>query len=185
MLASLTMNGATAASKGVELQLQALLPKGWAVLSSYGYANARLTQDVPGLVTDASGSHTAFSGDRLPGSPQHTGSLVLQYSRPLPKDYSLRADYGITYTGDVYTKAGLRASGEKLGGYALHEASVGLEKGRWQVSLYGENLFNKYAYTATTADRSYLGVVGDFTTRRYQHWIIRPRQVGLELSARF
>ncbi|MGH8236228.1 MAG: TonB-dependent receptor, partial [Steroidobacteraceae bacterium] len=182
---AITVNGATAVSKGLELQFQAVLPQDLTLLGSYSYSDAQLTRDVPGLVTDNFGPHDALDGDRLPGSPQHTGSLVLQYSRPIRGDYTLRADYAVTYTGDVITKAGLRANGEKLGGYALHQASIGLGTDRWRAALYADNLFDKYAYTGTTLDPTYLKTVDEFTLRRYQHWVIRPRQVGLQLNISF
>jgi iron complex outermembrane recepter protein len=181
----ITGNGAEAESKGVELQFQAALSSNLALMGAYTYNEAVLSRDVPGLVIDAGGRYDAFDGDRLPGSPEQQGSLMLQYSLPLHSGYELRADYGITAMSDVYTKVGMRGKGERLPGYALHQASIGVTKDNWQATLYAENLFDKYAYTAAVADKSYPNDISGLVLRRYHHTVIRPRQVGLELSMRF
>jgi len=196
----ITGNGAKATSQGVELQVQALLPAGFSLMASYAYNDAQLTEDVPGLVLDLTNSgrfdsfgnpikvtrlNDAFDGDRLPGSPQHTGSLTLQYSRQLANGYGFDASYGIAANSDVITTVGKRGSGETLGGYALHSASVGIGKDRWRATLYADNLFDKYAYTSVTTDVSRVQVVNNFTVRRYEHSVLRPRQIGLELNVSF
>lgn len=179
------VNGSRAASKGIELQFQAVLPRQFKVMGNYTYNDARLTERAPGLVSDFNGTVDGESGDRLPGSPQHMGSLLLQYARTLPGGYALDADYGVSAISNQFTKIGLRASGEKLAGYTVHEASVGLTKDNWRVSLFGENLFNKYAFTGTDGDRSELLTINGFVDRGYFHSVLRPRQIGLELSAHF
>ncbi len=188
----ITGNGATASSKGVELQFQALLQQHWNLMGNYSYSNAKLTENVPNLVIDFNSFagapnklHEAFDGDRLPGSPQQTASLRLQYVRLVANGYAFNADYGITYTGNVYTTVGLRGAGEVLGGYVLNQASIGVSKNNWRVRLYADNLFDKYAYTSTVADASTVGVINGFVDRRYEHSVIRPRQIGLELSTSF
>jgi len=188
----ITGNGAAASSQGVELQFQALLQQHWTLMGSYAYSNAKLTENVPNLVVDFNSNaqapnklHEAFSGDRLPGSPQQTASLRLLYSTPMAGGYTLNADYGATYTGNVYTTVGLRGFGEVLGGYVLNQASIGVSKNNWRARLYADNLFDKYAYTSTVADASASGVINGFVDRRYEHSVIRPRQIGLELSASF
>jgi outer membrane receptor protein involved in Fe transport len=125
------------------------------------------------------------AGDRLPAVPKHKASLGIDYTRDIFSDYSLDLNYNVTSQSSVLTKVGGRAGGERLGGYTVSNASVGIGKDNWQVSLYGLNLFNKYAYTAVSEDTTYIFKSGDFDTRYYSRTIIRPREVGLEFRYDF
>jgi outer membrane receptor protein involved in Fe transport len=98
--------------------------------------------------------------------------------------------------GNVLTKAGSRAFGEPLGGYAVHFASAALDTDAWTLRLYAENLFNKYAETGVRSDRSLIGdIFGDadgdgvddhsYRLRRYYHSVLTPMQVGLTFTYRF
>ena len=71
----------------------------------------------------------AFDGDRLAGTPEQQGTLLLDYQRPLANGWTFNANYSLTAVSDVYTKVGLRNNGEVLPGYAIHGAAVGLSSG--------------------------------------------------------
>jgi len=178
---NITINGSRAVSKGVELQFQGRLPHHFSLMGNYTFNDARLAELAPGVVNGADG----LSGDRLPGSPRHMGSVRLKYVRPWAGGYLLNADYGISTISNTFSKIGLRANGEKLPGYTLHEASVGLEKDRWRASLFVENLFNKFAFTGVSRDPSDLREVNGFLLRNYTHSVLRPREIGLELGMTF
>src|SRR5690606_5269072 len=122
---------------------QSRLTDSWTVSSSYSYANAKLTSDAPELVDGAD----AFSGDRLSGTPEHKGSFYLSHYRPLANGWALDAGYGLTFTSDVLTKVGSRNDGETLGGYTLHNLSIGLSRESWSATLFAENLTDKFAET--------------------------------------
>jgi outer membrane receptor protein involved in Fe transport len=210
----ITTNGAKAVSKGVELSLQGVLPHGFGVTANYTYTNAKLTQDVKGLVDDAntlSGSidgcnpakaayatigscpGDALSGDRLPGSPEHKGAVYASWTHALPNDAIFRLDYGVAVQSNVFTKVGNRASGEALGGFSTHQMALSFEKDNWTVGVFGQNIWNTYAATAVTQDKSFNytvlgGTAADptaFALRRYARTIIRPREVGLEFRMKF
>lgn len=183
--AGITVNGSKAVSKGVELQFHALLPHHFAVTGNYTYNDARLTERAPGLISDAYGRYDGEPGDRLPGSPLQMGSLLLEYSYALSGGYLLDADYGISANSNQFTKIGLRGSGEKVAGFATHAASIGVGKDKWRVTLFAENLTNKYAYTGTDSDISYVRIINGFTVRDYFHSVLRPREIGLEFSTHF
>jgi iron complex outermembrane recepter protein len=136
----------------------------------------------------------ARDGDRLPGTPKHKGSIYLGWTRDFANDYQLRANYGISAQGDVFTKVGNRASGEALAGYATHSFNIGVEKGNWMVSLFGENIFDKYAETAVTNDSSFVfdahggsaaNPTTSFAVRRYNKTIIRPQVFGVDFRMKF
>jgi iron complex outermembrane receptor protein len=129
-------------------------------------------------------------GDRLPGSAEHKGSIYLGWTRDFAGDYTLKANYGISAQGDVFTKVGNRASGEALAGYAIHSFNIGIERGNWMVSLFGENIFDKYGETSVTNDRSFVytaeGSDGTaFAVRRYNKTIIRPQVFGVDFRMKF
>jgi iron complex outermembrane recepter protein len=134
-----------------------------------------------------------LDGDRLPGSAEHKGSIYLGWSRDFGVDSSFRANYGISAQGDVFTKVGNRASGEALAGFATHSFSIGIKKGNWMVSLFGENIWDKYGETAVTNDQSFVYDAVDgatasdpsFAVRRYNKTIIRPQVFGLDFRMKF
>ena len=182
---NITINGSRALSKGVELQFQGQLPQHFSLMGTYTFNDAKLTERAPGVISDFNGTYDGGSGDRLPGSPRHMGRILLQYARALSGGYSLDAGYGINAISNSFSTIGLRGSGEKLPGYTLHEASVGLEKNRWHASLYAKNLFNKYAFTGVGHDTSYLTTINGFILRDYVHSVLRPREIGVELRMAF
>jgi iron complex outermembrane recepter protein len=182
---SITVNGSRAVSKGVELQFQGQLPHHFSMMGTYTFNDAKLTAHAPGIIGDFNGNYDGEAGDRLPGSPRHMGSLLLQYERELPNGYALDANYGVNAISNSFSTIGLRGSGEKLPGYTVHEAAIGLEKDGWHASLYAKNLLNKYAFTGVGHDPSYLTSINGFALRDYNHSLLRPREVGVELRVSF
>jgi outer membrane receptor protein involved in Fe transport len=179
------VNGGRALSQGIETQFQAALPYRFSLIGNYSYNDAKMAALAPGLISDLNGRYDALRGDRLPDSPQHMGSLNLQYARSLPADYLLSADYGISAQSNIYSTIGLRGSGEKIPGYIEHETSVGLSKNGWHASLFAENLFNKYAFTGVDINASYLRSYSGIASRQYFHSVLRPRRIGAEIRVDF
>ena len=182
---SITVNGSRAVSKGVELQFQGQLPYHFSMMGTYTFNDAKLTERAPGIIGDFNGNYDGEAGDRLPGSPRHMGSILLQYARELPNGYALDANYGVNAISNSFSTIGLHGSGEKLPGYTVHEASIGLERDRWHAALYAKNLLNKYAFTGVGHDPSYLTSINGFVLRDYNHSLLRPREVGVELRVSF
>src|SRR5690606_24662195 len=127
------------------------------------------------------------AGDRLSGTPEHSGSFYANYNRPLPNGMTLDAGYGFTFTSDVYTRVGLRADGEVLGGYTVHSAALSLSKDNWTATLFADNLTDKLAETSVRLSPAYIGTSpnGAFDMRRYFRDVLRPRSVGVEFRYRF
>jgi outer membrane receptor protein involved in Fe transport len=130
----------------------------------------------------------AFSGDRLPGSPEQQVSLGLTYSTEIFDDKLLDVNYGLTYQSDIYSKVGLRDFGEKLPGYALSNISARLSGDEWSVTLYVDNMFDKYAYTSVRENSGYITNEVTNTSeiqRKYGHYLLTPRKVGLRFDYMF
>lgn len=194
----ITINGDSAESTGLELEINWQITDSLRARGGYSYTTAELSADAPLL-----GEGTARKGDRLPGTPEHQGSLFFDYNRSLNAELDLIASYGFTTQSDVFTQlgsgssccrpdpvdpAGRPGAGEKLGGYTVHYASVGLAGDRWEATLYADNLFDKQAVTGVRTDESYIGRAGftaDYALRRYFNYVLTPRIVGLDLRYRF
>ncbi|HEX4871143.1 MAG TPA: TonB-dependent receptor [Nevskiaceae bacterium] len=190
----ITVNGAEARSTGFDLAAQAQLSERWDLAMNYAFNEAALSKDSPGVVDN----EIARKGDRLPASPEQLLNLRLGYQRPLDNGWTLRADYSVRATGDVYTRVGLRDNGEALPAYTLHFLSAGLSRGPLAVRLYADNLFDAYAETGVRGDRGPASsrlIPGDadgdgtddhaFQLRRYYKDVIEPLRVGLSLRYQF
>lgn len=177
----ITVNGGKAVSKGFEIATRAIVNDSLSLSGTWAYVDAKLTQDAPGLVDGAD----AFDGDRLSGTPKHAVSATLDYYFPLGSDYDLDFNYGMTYISGVYTKVGLRNSGQVLAGFAVHNASLTLSKDDWEVSLYADNLFDEFAVTSVRQSLAFVRDVNGVTLRRYFENVIRPREIGIEARYRF
>jgi len=188
----ITSNAASAESKGIEISSRAMLSDSLIAYATYAYTQAKLTEDaqylfgVPDDLEDT--SFDAFSGDRLPGSPEQQVSIGLTYRTEILDDKLLDVNYGLTYQSDIYTKVGLRDFGEKLPGYALSNMSARVSGDEWSVTLYVDNMFDKYAYTSV---RQNAGMITDGVTngvdiqRNYGHFLLTPRKVGLRFDYMF
>jgi iron complex outermembrane receptor protein len=195
----IVFNANSAESKGGEVSFDLELTDRLSLQGSYAYAHAVLTSDAPARLntivppgfSGTTQSVDAKDGDRLPGSPEHQGSLHLIYSTAVSGDLTLHFDYGVTAISSILTKVGSRAGGEELGGFALHSLSVALKAdSTWSAMLYAENLFDRYAETGVRATNLYAQTVfnanGDpVTVRSYSRDVVRPRQIGLRVNYKF
>lgn len=186
----ITVNGARAKSQGVELSAVGLLSRYWRINATYTYNQAELTKFSPGIAGDGV---DAFSGDRLPGSPEQQANLLVSYTRPVSKGLTGIATYGVRAVGDRLTKVGERNSGESLPGYVVHRAALSIGDKTWNARLYGENLFNRYVETSVRSDTSHIESLGTadtdngdgFKNRRYYKTTLEPLRVGLSFSYNF
>ena len=193
-IVGITVNGGKGKAEGFEGSFQLRPLDGLSIQGTYSFNNARLTEDVVGLipVNDPPGTYpsnparlTALKGDRLPGSTRHSGSLGVSYTKPLLGG-DVTADWTATYRGDVVTRLGWdRAYGDKLDGFILHRASLSWQNDTFTIGLYGNNIFNKYAVTAISNDRSRIGVNDGVRLRYFRRTVITPRTVGLEFRIKY
>ena len=207
----ITVNAGSAKSKGVELYTQFVVDESLKLYATYAYTKAELTADAPYLfqvikddpeedadVYDLYGQeivdyYSGKSGDRLPGSPETQFSFGAKYSTEVLQDKLLDVTYGLTYQSDIISKVGLRADGETLPGYALSNLNARLSDENWSVTLYIDNLFDKYAFTSVRRDKGDIGLAhysqqnanGTSIMRNYGHYLLRPRTIGLKFEYSF
>jgi iron complex outermembrane recepter protein len=175
----ITVNGGKAETKGLELSLQSH-GQNWTFSGTYARNQARLTSLASGIVDGEDGE----PGDRLAGTPEEQASFYAAYHRPLRNGFELNAGYGLSYSGNVITKVGLRSDGETLGGYTVHSLSAGIGHERWSANVFIDNLTDKFAETGVRLDPSYIRAVNGFDLRRYFRNVIRPRTIGIEFRYR-
>ena len=199
----ITSNAGTAKATGIEISSRVIFSDNLKAYATYAFTKAELTSNAPYLfkVLDddqlAAGVPQSFydgkDGDRLPGSPEQQFSLGVTYSTEVLDGKSLDINYGLTYQSDVFSKVGLRADGEILPGYALSNMSAKISDDNWSVTLYVDNMFDKYAFSSVRRDRGDIGLAkyssmnsNDASIQRnYGHYIVTPRKIGLRFDYMF
>ncbi|WP_353218386.1 TonB-dependent receptor [Sandarakinorhabdus sp.] len=186
----ITVNGGTARSRGFDFSFNAQVSDRFTLRGNYSYLDAKLTSGVDDLLQIRT-SKTAsvrpkfsnidvLAGDRLPGSTRHSGSLSANYVLPTGDNETV-FNWTATYTGDILTRVGGRGFGETLPGYLTNRASITYRADKYEVSLFANNMFNKYAVTAVSNDLSRAGFVnGGVISRFYGRSVLTPRVMGIE-----
>ncbi|MCX7283180.1 MAG: TonB-dependent receptor [Novosphingobium sp.] len=193
-IAGITANGGSATSKGIEATFMARPADGVTITGSYSYNDAKLTQDVIGLLTIRNQNLRArpknirvdvLSGDRLPGTARHTASLGMTYDVPVGADAIVSTNFTTTYQGEVLSRVGARAGGEVIPDYMISRASIGYRRDKYEVRIYADNLFNQYAISSVGEDRSRRIINDGIVSRYYSNSVIGPRKIGIEYFLKF
>ena len=195
---AITLNAGAANSKGFEFSARAMITDSIIAYATYSFAKAELTEDSPALFgtqdnSDYQSFYDGSDGDRLPGAPEQQISFGLNYETEILEDKILNINYGLTAQSDVYTKVGLKDDGEILPGFALSNLSAKLSDDSWSVTLYVDNLFDKYAFTSVRRDKTWNGqakFAGNNKAlpelqRVYGHYTTKPRTIGLRFNYNF
>ncbi|WP_353230054.1 TonB-dependent receptor [Novosphingobium sp.] len=185
----ITVNGSKAVSKGIEMTFAAKPTDGLTISGNYSYNDAHLTANVPNLIHYGHGGKTstdALAGGRLPGSAKHSGTLAVDYDVPVGMN-RLNFNMSATYNGDVFTRPGNQGFGQKLPAYVTSRGSIGYKfvDQDFEVKLYADNLFNKYAVTGVGNNLSNRIIDNGFASRFYTQSVLTPRRAGIELTKTF
>ncbi len=182
----ITSNGGKAVSQGFEFSGSLKVTPEIVLQGTYAYTDAHLTEDVTGLVVSQGVKYDAFSGDRLPGSTKNSGSAQITYTKPIGDKQDIEFNWATTYKGDIYSRVGLRGFGEKIPGYITHRVSVTYHNDRFEISLFADNIFDKYAVTAISNDiSSFNQVRSGVTERYYASGVLTPRRAGFEFRIHY
>ena len=154
-VAAVIRNAAEVRTRGLEIEVEALILEGWSVTASAGLLDAEFV-DFPGGSTDEAGQPINLKGNTVGGAPDKSFNLATQYNLPLESlnaEALFRIDYA--YFGEKFSdgnnineKVRILADGTVLDDYLYSEnsqrlnARVGLMAvdGGWSVSLWGRNL---------------------------------------------
>jgi iron complex outermembrane recepter protein len=193
-----------ARSTGVELEFSARPNESFDFSVSGTFNSSKLSSSLTS--TDASGNTSIVSGiedgNRLPTVPQAQIAAAATYHKPIAQGLGYLTGT-LQYTGSRFTQIGdqdaafgtvnlnsfgantiggpLSASSfsfdPELPSYTIANLRVGLLRGRWDVSVYGNNLFDERALLSLDQERGTRARVGFLTNQ--------PRTVGVTARVNF
>ncbi|HAR37590.1 MAG TPA: TonB-dependent receptor, partial [Porphyromonadaceae bacterium] len=141
-------NAGSSVSKGAEISLKAIPSPSASFTLSYGFTHATFSRYTYSSEAD-------YTGNYLPFVPRHTLSAGGDFTVPFRSAFSDRLRLQANYTGmgEMYWHENNRV---KQPFYGLLNASVGVEKGRLNLTLWTKNIMNS----------SYLGYYFEASGRR-------------------
>lgn len=165
-----TDNIGAARSDGIELQVNWQITDALRVDVGGSWIQAELTKDAPAI--------NAFTGNRLPGSPEYNANLGLQYEFSLANHNGfLRVDS--VYVGDYYGAVQTPPAGSiPAGDYVKVDASVRVGLGDFDITVFVRNLTNEDAFT-------FRGGSNPAAANPFRGYLLRPRTVGIQLGYNF
>jgi len=179
------INGAKARSKGVELEASGPIGGGFSFSAGYALADAKFTKSFCFPVGDGGGGLlpcgiSGTKGNRLPGSPKHSGAVNINYETDISADDKFDATLNINYRGSVENNLPGAVGTYLHPDYWLVNASASWTHGPLRFSLFAENLFDKRATLGV--ERRTTPVVPGLLDRET---IISPRSVGAKVQFNF
>ena len=174
-------NGSSATSEGFEFTATMRPTDGLAVSVNGAYTAARLDEDAPALVG-------GLKGDRLPFTPKYAVSVNGDYDWAIGAESEAFLGGSLRFlskqAGDF--DADYRAANDRqrqIPSYVTLDLRAGIDFGRFGIEAYVHNLTDADGRTSTgvlTANGLPLNPNGAITTG-----VIRPRTIGLSLSAEY
>ncbi|WP_088182566.1 hypothetical protein [Sphingobium sp. Z007] len=91
-----------------------------------------------------------------------------------------------TYTGGIYSRAGLRGGGQRIPSYTMSRANISYKTDAYEIGVFANNIFVKYAITGIGNDLTRYGQVNDGVIYRgYAQSVAQPRVIGVESRLKF
>jgi iron complex outermembrane receptor protein len=126
-------------SQGVELNLLGSITERWDVIANYAYTDTELSDP----------NNPAFFGQRQRNVPLNGANLWTRYDFIEDEYQTLGRALGVVYVGD---RPGNLANTLVLPTYNRWDAGLYYQRGRMDVSLYVENIFD-ITYAASSVDQ--------------------------------
>lgn len=170
-------NGGRARSQGIEISA-VYLPVAMLQLELNGaYTKAELRDaiELAPLLPPA-----GLPGDQLPDTPRWSGSLRLDYERPLSSSAAFSTAAAYRYVGERYSSTQSDPKALLLPSYRLVDLHAGIATDRWNVRLFAKNVTDERAYSSWTRLDD---VLGNFNQIRAV--VLQPRTVGLSVDVSF
>lgn len=148
-----TLNAAKASSRGVELEMLALLTEGLTWSVNFGYIDAKY--DDFDLVALPGGNTANLSGLDLPKTPELTASTYIDYSTELTNGLEGFVRFDMNYRSEAKGNVESVAAAQLnlpdypyvIGSYTVANLRFGVSSDNWRVNAYIENLFDREYYT--------------------------------------
>jgi len=162
-------------SRGLELELEALLTGHFSVHLDYTYDQTKLTSLNPLFQVPNSSFAPPPTGGLLPGTPRNSIAAGLEYGHFTLVGGQWRLAVTAHYQSDVVPA--LSATVPSVPGFTMLDARLSYERANWVATLYGDNLSNTLGITAYQ-DPALFG-------NRNQAVVSQPRTIGVTLAYSF
>jgi outer membrane receptor protein involved in Fe transport len=167
-----TVNAGKVTSEGFEIAGTYWPADAFHLAVNAAYSEAFATEAVP-----AAG---IFLGTRLPASPRWTAAATFDYRMPDLHQWTPHLSGNWRYIAAQYSSLSTTPQVGVIPGYSWVDVDLRMTKGRYDVSLYAKNFFDKRAFSSggpftdnTTSISSFGGVP------------IQPRVVGLSATVKY
>lgn len=158
-----TTNGGKATGPGIEFTGTLRPARSVTLTATAAYYGLKIRGDLPTV--------GARAGDRPPGTPSMSGSVMADYLMPLPGTWELRLGGGIRWAGHSYSRFESDPSALRIDGYTMADLNATLSNDRWSLRGYVRNLTNEDSVQSIGLDN-----------RGVQ---LAPRTIGLSLDVNF
>ena len=146
--------------KGLELDLVAQLGESWTAELGATYAKAEFDDFTggacyPGRTPNPATGDCDLTGETLANAPELKTHAALQYERSTSFG-SLYARTDWTWTDEYFTNPNLDPR-QVQSSFSLLDARAGVRFGQWDVSIWGENLFDETYVTQSLVSILFAG----------------------------
>jgi iron complex outermembrane recepter protein len=170
-----SINAGNAFSRGLELELYALVTTHLTAQVDYTYDQTKLTALNPLFTFPNVVAPPAPVGSSLPGTPKNSLAIDLEYGHmPLAGGYLL---YAINGHYQSSMSSALTTTALTVGGYTMLDTRLTYNRSHWLATLYVHNLTNTLGINAY-ADPAIYG-------NRAEAVVSQPRTVGVTLGYSF
>lgn len=158
-----------AESRGLDFSLSTLVTDHWSIELSGNVQDPVYKEGV----ADSLGVIFS-SGDQIVGTPKRTFSLWTFFSKPISSRFSGIASVGLDYNSERLAISRAAATQGVSDALTQVSANLGIDNGRWSLSIYGSNLTNEDG--AIDPSLTSAPGIGPVASR------LRPRTVGLRFQ---
>ena len=180
MQTTLTQNGGTAESRGLEWQGTYIPLTGLTLSLNGAFTDAKLTQDTTPEVG-------GLKGDPLPFVPRWTSAFDINYEFPIAADVKAFAGALASYVGKQRTEFSSQLSYGQipLDSYTTLDLRLGVRRAQWTAELYCKNVTDQRGITGLGTNSSSNVTANTASATPQTAYIIRPRTFGLNVSTKF
>jgi iron complex outermembrane recepter protein len=164
-------NGGSAESKGLEGSVTYVPVSGLTLSANGAYTQANLTEDTPALLGGK-------DGDRLPYSALTAGSLNADYAHQVSGDLDMFVGASLRFEGRRRSDFNPTIGQTSIPSYTVIDLRAGVDWHNYRVEAYVKNLGDERGIIS-------LGGLGATPNGALQAGLIRPRTIGLLLSASY
>jgi iron complex outermembrane receptor protein len=163
------VNGKGAESHGIDFESRYKLNNEITLSATYGWNRAKLTAPI-----EVGGVSFGAAGSILPGTPEHTASLGIDYAKPVSDAMTFNAHADLSYRSGITTSLTPSANVD-IDGFAMLNLSAGLSTDKWTASLYANNATNTRGVLSADS-------LQQTDVRAIDNRLSRPLTIGLRLN---